>query len=299
MKFNTGTIISFTLLLLALLINIWRYPQVQEMLGRELQANLIPPVLSYKLKLDNSIQSDQSDQLDLSDESDQSDQSDKSDKINPSVESGITQNHSPIGAALTERTQINADNPTTSNSIQPTTKPQKQNSITATPENNKKNESELPPPTNPTTSTTPKNTTSQTQQNTTKPKTENLLQQKILPEESPTHELLPETNLLDKLPAQDISLQNIPTNRNLIDASWYETNSNYVIYSPAPVAAIVATPQPTYANNYTIKNTEQNNTINKNKQQITKIISQQKNEIKHNRLINTIDTTLERPIIYD
>ncbi|MDR2346599.1 MAG: hypothetical protein LBE18_11075 [Planctomycetaceae bacterium] len=263
MRYNTGTIISFTLLLAALLINIWQYPQVQEMLDKELQVNLILPILSYKL--DNSAQYNE---FDKSEESDYSEESENYQNELPNS----------IDKPTSNQTRPPLSIPTI---IVPSlTPPQFQvKDIPAEPINNNSNSTQLEKKSN----------------------------------ESSTKEKLPEVNFIQQENlSQDISLQKILPDKNLIGVtSSNNVNSHYKIDLPSDSAAISAAadlPKSSYANKYVLAQSGQDKplTINpaKDKKPITTIINpptvpQLKPNIIPSRLINTIDTTLERPIIYE
>jgi cytoskeletal protein RodZ len=235
MRLNIGTIISFILLLSALLINIFRYPQVQDMLGQELQKNLIPPVLSYNP--DNYHNSTNSDNT-TNDESDEP----QDNSIFPPE--GFNKSELPV--------------------IVPQPK------IFANPEIN----SPIPPKPTPEPILTP----------TSEPKpTQN-------PEPVQTKELLPEANLGNEISPENLSLQNILPDKNLTSTAQHNTNVHYIIDNHHSITAPVPdTPKPIYANNYQPQKTEPNK-IKKQTTQITK---------PKQRLINTIETAIERKIIYD
>jgi hypothetical protein len=294
MRFNIRTIISFALLLSALLINIRQYPQVQEMLGQELQANLIQSILSYKFdyKSDNANKSGNSDNCDES-----------ADEINESLD-----NLSAVPLENLPKSESSPDSSKTVTPSQPATLPQLSTPQPTSPI--------LPPPTqtpklNPPLIPSPSDVpVAKEQVNNPNPNStpkQNLSQFKTSQEKQFEKESPPEENLPEEIPIQNFLLQNVLPDKNSAGATWQEVNSHYVIYSlEHPAAPTPDSPQLIYANQYQPRQTEQNKTITIKQVQTTNSqITDTKNktqtipEIKQKRLINTIETTLERPIIYD
>ncbi|MDR1484744.1 MAG: hypothetical protein LBT09_07965 [Planctomycetaceae bacterium] len=289
MRSNLGTIISFVLLLLALLINIFRYPQVHNMLDRDLQANLFPPMLSYEYyNFNNFAGSKNSDNSNDSEDSNDSENFENSDKLkhdNSTVapSSKITQPELPdsLPQPATPATPATPTTPAIVHApkLNPPPMPVEEQVVPERINSPKPNETQIQNP--------PKENISQP--NNSQP---DISQPDILQEKTPEKELLPEMNLSNEKPMTDLSLQNILPDKNFDGIIFGGADAKYVIYSPhSPAAPIQDSPQPIYAQNYKQKKSEQNET-------------QTKSEIKQNiiqkqHLINTIETTLERPIIYD
>jgi hypothetical protein len=96
------------------------------------------------------------------------------------------------------------------------------------------------------------------------------------------------------IPPQDILLQDMLSDNNSDETLKLNIDSNYAIYPHNTQAvATLDSPQPITANQYLPK---PNNNITPNYTN-TKISHQP--AAKQNRLISTIDSTLERPVIYD
>ncbi|MDR1053586.1 MAG: hypothetical protein LBL39_05370 [Planctomycetaceae bacterium] len=224
MRFNIGTIISFVLLLSALLVNIWRYPQVREMFAQETSVIVIPSVLPLlQSNLNNSDAPNDPVAPNQLEEQDQTDETNKSDDLIQQPYNNLPTNLPIVPAENIEK------NVTPETNYTPTQEP-----IT--------------------------------------PKIEN-----------PTNnEPLPEINFISEIPPQNLLLNNISADNDSADLLQLNIDPRYAIYSHnTQAAAKLDAPNPIIANQYS-PNTKQTSTT-----------------IKQNRLINTINTTLERSVIYD
>ncbi|MDR2763388.1 MAG: hypothetical protein LBB88_12355 [Planctomycetaceae bacterium] len=258
------------------------------MLDKELQANLIPPVLSYKP--DNSNQSAQPN------ESEDFDESKNTSTLSTDQTESIKSIESTESIKSTE--PIIPIAPATPTTPMPPTTPMS--------------------PTTPVNSTTPANSAVSTEKSSTIKTTTNLTSPqspttnqtpKTEPIKSPVQESTPDVNLTREILPQELSLQNILLNKDSINISNQNgNNAKYTIYlSTSPAPAAIDTPKSTYANQYSTNRQSQNDVVSINHKTEssrktiidTKNIKQSSTETKHIRLINTIDTTLERPIIYD
>ncbi|MDR0391990.1 MAG: hypothetical protein LBH59_08795 [Planctomycetaceae bacterium] len=273
MRFNIGTIISFILLLFALLFNIFRYPQVQDMLGQELQRNLIPSVLSYNP--DNPYNSVNSDNITDSDESDEPQDSSmltRSEVMDKSELPVVVPQPDIFGNAAIQSPM--PQNPTSE--LIPNSPPQpiQQESIW--------NSEPIQSP-EPTQNPEPAQASQLIQSSALVPVDDQVARAK---------ELLPESNLGNESTSKNLSLQKILSEKSLVGTARYDANANYVIYNNQSVAAPISdSPKPIYANNYQpIKIDSNKLKIKKQSKQITR---------PKQRLINTVETTIDRPIIYD
>ncbi|MDR1290161.1 MAG: hypothetical protein LBK06_03070 [Planctomycetaceae bacterium] len=245
MRFNVGTIISFVLLLSALLVNVWRHPQVREMFGQEMAIISVPSVLPLlQSNLDNSDSSNDSVDPNQLEEPNQSDDAIK-------LVDDLNQPNLPANSPNVQEENLEK-NTTPQTPPQPALTPQ-------------------PPITPAKISPEPNYSPTHTPESITP---------KIEPQKN--DELLPEMNLISEMPPQNILLPNISVNNNSTGSLQLNVDPRYEIYSHnSQAAAELGVPKQIIANQYSPDS----------KQKTT--------AIKQNRLINTIDTTLERSVIYD
>jgi hypothetical protein len=231
------------LLLSALLVNIWRHPQVLEMFGQEMAIISIPSVLP--LLQSNLVNSDSSNDSVDPNQLEEPNQTDNAIKLVDDLNQPNLPDNLP---------NVQEEN------IEKNTAPQTLPQPVLTPQ----------PPITPA-KISPEPNYSPTPES-------------ITPKIEPTKndEQLPEMNLISEMPPQNILLPNISANNKSTGLLQLNVDPRYEIYSHnTQAAAELGVPKQIIANQYSPDS----------KQKTT--------AIKQNRLINTIDTTLERSVIYD